>query len=68
MIVSICISSVNEECFSSLSLYSQQHVWSPEFLILAILIGVTWNLTAILILIFLITEESEHFFSCFLAI
>jgi hypothetical protein len=43
-------------------------VLSPEALILAILIGVTWNLRVILICISLITRDFEHFFRCFSAI
>jgi hypothetical protein len=40
---------------------------SPEVLILAILIGVRWNLRVILICISLITKDFEHFFRCFSA-
>jgi len=40
-----------------LSPYPCQHVLSPEFLILAILIGVKWNLRVILICISLMTNE-----------
>jgi hypothetical protein len=43
-----------------------QHVLSPEVLILAILIGVRWNLWVVLIS--LITKYFEHFFRCFSAI
>jgi hypothetical protein len=43
-------------------------VLSPEVLILAILIGVRWNLRVILICISLITKDFEHFFRCFSAI
>ena len=45
-----------------------QHVLSPEVLMLAILIGVRWNLKVILICISLITKDFEHFFKCFSAI
>jgi hypothetical protein len=39
-----------------------------EILILAILMGVRWNLRVVLICISLMTKEIEHFFKCFLAI
>jgi hypothetical protein len=45
-----------------------QHVLSPEVLILAILIGVRWNLKVVLICISLITRDFEHFFRCYSAI
>jgi len=51
-----------------LSPYPHQHLLSPEFLILAILTGVRWNLRVLLICISLMTKEAEHFFRCFLAI
>ena len=51
-----------------LSPHPLQHVLSPEVLILAILIGVRWNLRVILICISLITKDFEHFFRCFSAI
>jgi hypothetical protein len=41
------------------------HVLSPEVLILAILIGVKWNLRVALSCISLITKDFEHFFRCF---
>jgi hypothetical protein len=36
-----------------------------EFLILATLIGVRWNLKVILVYISLMTKDVEHFFKCF---
>jgi hypothetical protein len=52
----------------SLFPHLHQHVLSPEVLILAILIGVRWNLRVILICISLISKNFEHFFRCFSAI
>jgi hypothetical protein len=49
------------------SFHPLQHVLSPEILILAILIGVRWNLRVILIYISLITKYFEHFFRCLLS-
>ena len=51
-----------------LSPHPLQHVLSPEVLILAILIGVRWNLRVFLNCISLITKDFEHFFRCFSAI
>jgi hypothetical protein len=51
----------------SLSPHSYQHL-SPEFLILAILTGVRWNLRVVLICISLMTKDIEHFFRYFLAV
>jgi hypothetical protein len=48
-----------------LSLHPPYYVLSPEVLILAILIGIKWNLRVILICISLITKGFEHFFRCF---
>ena len=39
---------------------------SPEFLILAILTAVRWNLRVVLIWVFLMTKDVEHFFQVLL--
>jgi hypothetical protein len=51
-----------------LSPHPHQHLLSPEFLILAILTGVKWNLRVVLIKISLMTKDVEHLFRCFSAI
>ena len=45
----------------------QQHLMSPEFLILAILTAVRWNLRVVLICISLIIKDVEHFFQLLLS-
>jgi hypothetical protein len=51
-----------------LSLHPHQHLLSPEFLILVILTGMRWNHKVVLICIFLMTKDVEHFLRCFSAI
>jgi hypothetical protein len=51
-----------------LSPHPRRHLLSPEFLILAILTGVWWNLRVVLICISLMIKDVEHFFRCFSAI
>jgi hypothetical protein len=51
-----------------LSPHPRQHLPSPEFLNLAILTGVRWNLRVVLICISPLIKDIEHFFRCFSAI
>ena len=51
-----------------LSPHPCQHLLSPEFLILAILAGMRWNLGVVLICISMMTKDFEYFFKCFSAI
>jgi hypothetical protein len=48
-----------------LSPHLHQHLLSSEFLILAIMTGVRWNLRVVLICISLVIKDVEHFFKCF---
>ena len=51
-----------------LSPHPCQHLLSPEFLNLVILTGLRWNLRVVLIFIYLMIKDVEHFFRCFSAI
>ena len=65
-----CTSLQSHQQWRSVSLYPHPHyqLLSPEFLILAILTGVRWNLRVVLICISLMIKDVEHFFRCFSAI
>jgi hypothetical protein len=51
-----------------LSPHPRKYLLSPEFLILAILTSVRWNLRVVFICISLMIKDVEHFFRCFSAI
>jgi hypothetical protein len=48
--------------------HPRQHLLVVVFLMIAILTGVKWNLSVILICISFMARDGEHFFMCFLAI
>jgi hypothetical protein len=66
--VCTCLQSHQQWRSVPLSPRPYQHLLSPEFLILAILTGVRWNLRVVWIGISLMIKDVEHFFRCFSAI
>jgi hypothetical protein len=48
--------------------HPRQHLFLVVFLMLAILTGVKWNLSVVLICISFMARDDKHFFMCFLAI
>jgi hypothetical protein len=50
------------------ALHPPQHLLMVVFLMVAILTGVRWNLSVVLICISFMARDGEHFFMCFLAI
>jgi hypothetical protein len=50
-----------------LSPHPRQHLLSPEYLILAILTSMRWNLRVILICVSLMIKDVEHFFQVLLS-
>jgi len=63
----VCTSLQSNQKWRSvpLSPHPCQHLLSPEFLVLAILTGVRWNLIVVLICIFHMTKDVGHLFRCF---
>jgi hypothetical protein len=48
--------------------HPHQHLLLLEFLMMAVLTGVRWNFSVVLIRISFMVRDGEHFFMCFLAI
>jgi hypothetical protein len=63
-----CTSLQSHQQWRRRSVPLSQNLLSPEFLILAFLTGVRWNLRVVLICISLMIQNVEHFFRCSSAI
>jgi hypothetical protein len=65
VVVPFCNSTSYWGLFLFLHILASMCLLSSEVLVLAILIGVRWNLRVVLICISLMTKDFEHFFKCF---